>query len=414
MGVVRDTKVDGERPTRWMAVGHATGTDTRRAGREAAGRALSGGADPRLLIVFCARTHDMRALAHEIRECSGGVPLIGCTTSGEISGAGPGEDGVVVTAIGGSGFEVRTAAVPGARDRQREAGAELARLLNPHTSPHTCPHTGSTGSTGSTGNTIMMLLTDGMNSSQQQIIRGIYGVLGAGIPLVGGAAGDGLLLEQTLQVCDDEVFDDAIVAAMIVSTGPIGLGINHGWRRMGEAMLVTAAAGNRIDTIDDKPALDVYLGHSGAPLECHADEAAFLRFSVTHPFGFARRQGEAIRSPSRPDYDGRGLFTLDEVPQGRLLWLMEGDADSMLNAGDRACEQAIEGLGGQPPIGLLVFDCVARKAVLGDDGTRREVERMERIAGGVPLGGFYTYGEIARTQGVNGLHNQTLVALALG
>ena len=27
--------------------------------------------------------------------------------------------------------------------------------------------------------------------------------------------------------------------------------------------------------------------------------------------------------------------------------------------------------------------------------------------------GFYTYGEIARTRGVNGYHNQTIVALAL-
>ena len=32
---------------------------------------------------------------------------------------------------------------------------------------------------------------------------------------------------------------------------------------------------------------------------------------------------------------------------------------------------------------------------------------------GSPVAGFYTYGEIARTRGVSGFHNQTLVVLAL-
>ncbi len=31
-----------------------------------------------------------------------------------------------------------------------------------------------------------------------------------------------------------------------------------------------------------------------------------------------------------------------------------------------------------------------------------------------PIAGLYTYGEIARTRGVNAVHSQTLVALALG
>jgi len=36
------------------------------------------------------------------------------------------------------------------------------------------------------------------------------------------------------------------------------------------------------------------------------------------------------------------------------------------------------------------------------------------FAGGAPVAGFYTYGEIARTHGISGFHNQTLVVLAVG
>ena len=59
------------------------------------------------------------------------------------------------------------------------------------------------------------------------------------------------------------------------------------------------------------------------------------------------------------------------------------------------------------------FDCIARRGVLGD-GIGSEIERIATFAGTAPVAGFYTYGEIARTTGRQGFHNQTLVVLALG
>jgi hypothetical protein len=38
---------------------------------------------------------------------------------------------------------------------------------------------------------------------------------------------------------------------------------------------------------------------------------------------------------------------------------------------------------------------------------------VQELLGPLPRAGFYTYGEIARTRGAGGFHNQTLVALAL-
>ena len=43
----------------------------------------------------------------------------------------------------------------------------------------------------------------------------------------------------------------------------------------------------------------------------------------------------------------------------------------------------------------------------------REVERIAQYAGSAPVAGFYSYGEIVRSSGVPGFHNQTLVVLAL-
>jgi hypothetical protein len=92
---------------------------------------------------------------------------------------------------------------------------------------------------------------------------------------------------------------------------------------------------------------------------------------------------------------------------------MEGDAESVLEATDAACSDALAPLGDHRPLGVLAFDCIARRGVLGDQGIRAEVDRVAANAGDAPVAGFYTYGEIARTRGVSGFHNQTLVVLAL-
>jgi hypothetical protein len=94
--------------------------------------------------------------------------------------------------------------------------------------------------------------------------------------------------------------------------------------------------------------------------------------------------------------------------------MMEGNAESVLEASDTACDDAVAQLGGSEPLGLLAFDCIARRGVLGAEGIRQEIDRVASRAKGAPVAGFYTYGEIARRQGTGGFHNQTLVVLAIG
>src|ERR1700724_2225265 len=90
---------------RWFGVGSCADAEER-AGARAVGDALIHD-DPKLLIVFCSQAHDLRPLLRQIRERAGDVPLIGCTTGGEIAAGGPSDASVVVAALGGSGFAAR-------------------------------------------------------------------------------------------------------------------------------------------------------------------------------------------------------------------------------------------------------------------------------------------------------------------
>jgi hypothetical protein len=222
-------------------------------------------------------------------------------------------------------------------------------------------------------------------------------------------------VEEALERLDaDEALEegDAVVGVALGSQAPLGIGVQHGWRRVGDPVLVTRSAGNRVYTLDDRPALDVYLERLGAPA---TDPAEFTRFALSHPLGLSRRSGEDhVRFVGEADFEDRSLGCIASVPQGSLVWLMEGDADSVLEATDAACGDALAPLGEGAPQGMLAFDCIARRGVLGDTGVCQEVARVAERSGGAPVAGFYTYGEIARTHGTSGFHNQTLVVLAFG
>jgi hypothetical protein len=306
---------------------------------------------------------------------------------------------VVVAALGGDRFAVQTAYATRASQDLREAGATAARCLP---AGDELPHK------------VLLLLSDGLAGDQQEIVRGAYGVLGAGVPLVGGCAGDDLKMTKTFQLHGDQVLTDSVVAAGIASAAPLGIGVRHGWRRVGEPMLVTASAGNRVHSLDDRPALDAYLQHLGVDEPDGFDQEGLARLALTHPLGLSRPGGEEqVRFISGGDFAERSLICIAEVPQGALVWIMEGDAQSVLEAADGAGCDSLAALEGRPPLGMLAFDCIARRDVLGEAGIQAEVDRLAAPAPGAPIAGFYTYGEIARTRGLRGFHNQTLVVLSV-
>lgn len=382
--------------TRWVGVGTSKDPDAARAGLEAARAALLG-PDACILIAFASDDLDLEAFAAALVGVAGDVPVVGCSTAGEIGPGGVSDGAAVVVALGGPGFEARTALARNASEDLRRAGAEVTAAAHPADGDHRA----------------VILLSDGLSGDQQEVVRGAYSVAGALIPLVGGCAGDEMRMRRTRQIYGAEVLTDSVIAIGLTSEAPIGVAAQHGWRRVGEPMLVTASDANEVRELDGRPALDVYVERLGIPPTMAEDTTAFAAFALTHPLGLARRDGEEVRFIAGGDLDDRSLRCIAEVPTGALVHLMEGDAVSVLGATDDACADAVAALGGQDPLGLVVFDCVARRAVLVDDAIDQEMDSIRSHAKGAPVAGFYTYGEIARNVGIKGFHNQTLVVLAL-
>jgi hypothetical protein len=383
---------------RWMGVGRSGHPDSYPAALAATHRALVGD-EAKLLFAFVGINHDPATVLAGLRAGAPGVPVIGCSTHGEIGPDGPADGSVTVAAIGGPGFSVSTAVSTPLAGRQREAGAEVAACAS---RVEELPYR------------VVVLLTDGHVREQEAILRGCYGTLGAGVPLFGGAAAEGWRMNRVFLLTDGQVLDDAVVAATIASEAPLSVAVRHGWRAVGEPMIVTGGGDGRLYTLDDRPALDAYLDRLGAPPEAYTDPDAYKAFVLRHPLGEYRRRGMEARGLSIVfDPVGRSLIGGNGIMEGGLVWPMASDTESLLAATDAACQEALVGLGGGDPIGMLTFSCAALRAVLGPEGVRREGERLAKWADGVPFAGFHTYGEIARVRGVDGFHNESLAVLAL-
>ena len=382
---------------RWIRVGSSSSLDPEQAVAEALAPLLAAGA-PQLVLLFASPQQELERLAALVAERIAPGALIGCSTAGELVQHRSQSGGLVLWGLGGEGFAVATGFGQGNREGLRAAATEAAGCLERLQKRR---------------HTVLVLLADGLCGDQMEVVRGAYAVAGVDVPLVGGCAGDDLAMRSTRQLYGTRMLQQAVVAAAISSDHPIGLGVSHCWRPLGSPMLVTGSEGTSVLSLDDRPALDVYLETFAAPEQVQHDPEAFAAFASTRPLGIRRRDRLEIRFVAGADPERRSLLTIAEVPQGGLAFLMEGDEGSVLEATEQACRGAMAALAGEPARGLLLFDCVARRAVLEDQCGTDEGARIAAVCGDIPVGGFYTYGEIARTKGAGGFHNQTLVALAL-
>lgn len=381
--------------SRFMRVGTSAERDSAAAATAAVEEALAGG-EAALVIIFVAPFHDMDAVASAAEAAAGGAPVVGCSTSGEIGHGLAGSGRIIAIALGGEGITARTS-IGFFADGPEEAGAAAAQGLIGLEATHRA----------------LILLSEGMTGHHGAVVRGAYGVGGASVKLVGGCAGDELALTKTWQFHGGAVHSGAVVGAAIGSEGPLGVGLGHGWTRSGEAMVVTESDGQRIYRLDDQPALDRYIAEacvSPAELE---DPEQWAIIMHKRPLGLLRPGGVEVRAVLGADMEDRSL-TCGDVPQGAIISVMTGDADSIIAGTREACTAVLDDLGGASPLGVVAFDCSGRRSVLGESGVVAEMATLAEYFDDVPLGGFYTYGEVARKAGSRGVHNATLVLLALG
>jgi hypothetical protein len=374
------------------------------AGTEATERAKRrlGGGKPAYGFLFATPDLDLSEALEAAREASG-AEMIGCTTAGEIT-----EDGLVHQSVAvmlvASEVTLQARYAEGLKANPRKLAGEL------------WAGTGEVKKAASTRghrHLTSVLFTDGLAPTGERLVSELYDQrVQSGTQIVGGAAGDEGRFAATSVGAGGRAGSDACAALHVFGSAQWGLGVDHGLRPTTKAMRVTKAEGNVVKEIEGQPAFAVYEKHAaerGVRLT-KANTGAYL---IANELGmhFFERISRA-RAPLAGGADG-SLVCAGDIPRGSMVSILDGEVTSMVAAARSAAEQARAVLGKQQAAGVLLFDCVCRGMILKSEFDR-EVAAVRSVFRDVPIAGFLTYGEIARSNDkLDGWHNATAVVVAI-
>lgn len=348
-----------------------------------------------LVLVFgSVKRFNEAKLASFLKDRYPTAQIIGCTTSGEINPSGVFDDSLQITAILWEKTMQRVSQVKvTSMQSSFETGAGLARQLKADSLR------------------TVLVLSDGLNVNGSELLLGLQSVLGE-VPIVGGLAGDGGAFVKTLQLYNDTVSDNMVIAVglygnnLITASGALG-----GWKPYGPPRKITRSDKNVVYEMDGKPALPLYRMYIGDQ-NAKGLPGAGLRF----PFAIieeGKRDVEKIRTLLAVDNAKNSLTFAGNVAEGETVRFCQSTHDRLVEGAGGAAHLVMDNLSGSKTnqAGLAVcVSCVGRKGVMAEQVVD-EIKLVQQILGPQTMvTGFYSYGELAPRPNTNDsvLHNQTM------
>lgn len=338
-----------------------------------------------LVVFFCSSRFDLDALAHEINARFHGIPVIGCTTAGEIGPAGYHSGTLSGFSIPARGFTAATTCIDGLEDFDdicaRETTATLLHAVD-----------------GRPEHSFAFLLADGLCGKEERLTFLLQRALGD-VALVGGSAGDDERFASTQVFADGRFGTDRAVLATVTTSRPFTVFRSSHFVAASEPLVVTEAdpAIRLVREINGRPAAEEYARVTGLSRA----ELDSLHFAAA-PLVVRIDGSEYVRSISSANADG-SLTLYCAIERGVVMRVARG-ADMISSR--RQLFDDINHHIGKPQL-TLGFDCIhCQLEAQRLDGK----ESIGRLFDENRVVGFSTYGE----QFV-GVHvNQTFTGVAIG
>ena len=341
--------------------------------------------NPHVNLVFVCAEHPYFKEAQcyeDIRTFFPSAEIVGCSSSGNISGDLISDQDIILSAISFSATQVivKNALIEG--DDVESAVSRLVEEFSDSKPKH------------------LFALSDGLSISGSDFTKTLNTL---GIPVTGGLAGDADRFKTSWVMVNGPAMQHQVALIGFYGDLNISCGFSTGWREFGPERRVTRSVKNIVYEIDHKPALEIYTKYLGELAE--ELPGSGLRFPLSVVDTHSGRS--YVRTLLGVNWEEMSLNFAGDVPQGSLCKLMKTDIDSLIDASANLTNDLHLAASKNDSL-CLVVSCVGRRLVM-DQIAGEEIEAIQSILGPkTTVFGFYSYGEIAPFEPSDcALHNQT-------
>ena len=255
-----------------------------------------------------------------------------------------------------------------------------------------------------------LIIVDGFAKNIELFLESLYSIIGPGADIVGCGAGTLDFVQKPCVMTNDGLLKDAA----IVTEFPFEVrrGFQHGWKILDGPFLVTGARGNSIDTLNYRPAFDVYREHVESASNREVTQEDFFSVAKTFPLGMEHFGGDIlVRDLLR--CANKSMISVGGVPENATVYILQGDESQIIqSAGIAAADarRAASETGTNAVSAAFIFDCVSRLLLL-EENFKDELDEMHRALGSdCKTFGVLSIGEITNTpHGPIGLLNKSTV-----
>lgn len=214
--------------------------------------------------------------------------------------------------------------------------------------------------------------------------------------LQGGFLVGGIASAETLAVqIADRATGNGLSGVLFSGSVPISTGLSQGCSLIGSKHRITACRHNVIETIDDRPALEIFKRDIGEVLSRDLSRVAGYIFAAL-PISGSDTGDYLVRNLIGMDPE-RGLLAIgDLLEPGMEIQFARRDAESARDDLRRMIEDLKKRLPGEAR-GALYHSCLGRgRNLFGSES--EEMRLVGELLGDVPLAGFYANGEISHNR----------------
>jgi hypothetical protein len=361
---------------------------------DALNEAMSDGYKPTLAVVFLSIKQDKEAISKLLDEK--GIGIFGATTAGEFIDGDIGEEStaIMLLDINPADFEIMFI----------ETGDENTRSI--------AKHIGEEGLKKFT-NPAFIVVSGGISTDGEMIIRGIEDAVGPEVTIFGGMAGDDFTMTGTYVFTNGKSSNNALVAIILDEDKVSVKGLaTSGWRPVGTERTITKSEGNVVYTIDDVPALDVVIKYMGVSKDLDTWKDVIVNVGSEFPMQLLREAADPVlRAPLFANKADRSLTCAGSVPQGSKIRFSMPPTFDVIDKVVAECKNVKDN---EQPEGeaMIMFSCKARHLSLGPI-VGDEIQQVKDVWG-TPMVGFFSYGEMGKaSKGKHEFHNNTCSLVVL-